>query len=111
MSETGAKSVVLVQADFHAECGIWIKGGCLCDPIKHFGISQELDAQMREWIYSYDAVIDDDAPFSFEEFSRRGRELAQELKRQLGDNYEVQYFDEAKNLKLPVGKHIWDIID
>ena len=98
------KETVLVMPDFSAEAGIWIDSRCLMYPVEYLGITKSLDRKLRKWIEDYDETVFGEKPFPYAAHTDRGRRLAQELKNQLGDEYEVLYWNEEKNIHKELGE-------
>ena len=90
------RQLVRVMPDFTAVCGIWMDGHCVVYPVERLGISQSLEQELRQWIQDFETSTTGKGTFPYEAFSARGRKLAEKLRGQLGADYAVWYWDEAR---------------
>ncbi len=102
MPNLDARPAIKVMTDYHCHplWNVGSSGPYNIDP-HTLPISADLIARLERWADQYDQTLNDDYPpdsgFATPEehhaFVAEGRQLAYELQQQLGDGYDVFYFD------------------
>ena len=91
---------VRIMGDYSAD-PLWGPDGTM-GYLEDLPVTQELRQCLRDWVEVYDLQDEptSSAPFDVAAFSRAGRDLAREVKRQLPD-WTVVYYDAAAAAKCP----------
>ncbi|MEN9226105.1 MAG: hypothetical protein Q6M54_11610 [Thermostichus sp. DRC_bins_24] len=97
------KKIIRLMADY-CSSGLWAKGGMIKHSSLH--ISEKLSKRIYNWVSIYEGWLDWDDPGNSPEppleeqeaFDKEGVEIWKQLIDELGDDYEVVYFGENRNL-------------
>ncbi len=97
------KSTISIMADFGMGPYAWLRspeyyppsvGLNIADSVsgfpEEFGISQELQSQLADWVIEFERNSDDSA-FDWKRWNQTGISLSQKMKQEVGDKFRVEY--------------------
>jgi hypothetical protein len=97
------KSKICIMTDFGMGPYAWLRGPeltrsrvgqCIADAVtgfpKEYGVSENLQRDFAEWVIDFEKNYDH-VNFDWEEWNHVGIELARKLKKEIGDQFLVEY--------------------
>lgn len=88
-------------------------GGCIADAVAGFppeyGVSENLQREFAEWVIDFERNSEH-ADFAWEEWNHVGMDLARKLKKEIGDQFLVEYHYPSEDPRYDADPPIIEII-